>query len=409
MLKKYFQNIFNATKLGDAREESYYPSLKTLVEEWSEKSAKNLQVTTLPKKTEAGNPDFRIWDGRNRIVGYIEAKDPKVEDLDHIENTEQLKRYRGTFHNLILTNFFEFRLYRNGELIDKIKIGRPFIIHELQTIPPVENEEVFIQLLEKFFAFSVPKTTTAKSLAVELAKRTRFLRDNVIAEELKEEKVEGTQTLEGYYKAFKNHLIASLTLEDFSNLFAQTITYGLFAARSRATDGFSRELAYKYIPSTVGILKKVFSFISSSELPKSMEWIIDDIAQILAVSDVRQIIENYYKEGKGHDPIIHFYETFLTEYDPKEREKRGVYYTPEPVVSYIVRSVHKLLKEKFGKEDGFATQSVTVLDPAAGTLTFPAEAIRLAIEEFKGKYGDGGIGGLIKTHILKNFYVVGTL
>jgi len=175
-------------------------------------------------------------------------------------------------------------------------------------------------------------------------------------------------------------------------------------ARSRANKNFNRELAYKYIPPTIGILKKVFQFISSSDLPESMEWIIDDIAEVLANSDVKKIISDFYKEGKGRDPIIHFYETFLAEYDPQEREKRGVYYTPEPVVSYITRSIHKLLKDKFKKEDGFATQSVTVLDPAAGTLTFPAFAINLAISEFKNKYGEGGINSLIKDHLLKNFY-----
>ena len=230
------------------------------------------------------------------------------------------------------------------------------------------------------------------------------MRDNVIEEELREEKTKSTQTLEGFYKAFKDYLISSLTLKDFSNLFAQTITYGLFAARSRAEDGFNRKLAYDYIPHTIGILRDVFRFISSADLPQSMEWIVDDIAEVLDATDVKKIIGDFYKEGKGKDPIIHFYETFLAEYDPKERGKRGVYYTPEPVVSYIVRSVHKLLKEKFGKEDGFATSSVTVLDPAAGTLTFPAFAIHEAVKEYKNKYGEGGVANLIRDHILKNFY-----
>lgn len=404
VIENYLKEIFNTAKKGDAREESYYPNLKNFLENYSGKDNKTFNVTSLPKKTEGGNPDFRVWDGKNKIVGYIEAKDPKVEDLDSIEDLEQLERYRRTFPNLILTNFFEFRLYRNGSLIDRVQIGRPFIIHELRTIPPIENEEEFLKLLGKFFAFSIPKTTTAKSLATELAKRTRFLRDNVIAEELKEEKIKETQTLEGFYKAFKEHLIPLLTLQDFSNLFAQTIAYGLFAARTRAESDFNRELAYKFIPATIGILRDVFRFISSTDLPQSMSWIIDDIAEVLKESQVKEIMENFYKEGKGKDPVIHFYETFLAEYDPKEREKRGVYYTPEPVVGYIVRSIHKLLKEKFGKEDGFATQSVTVLDPASGTLTFPAEAIRLAIQEVKNKYGEGSISSLIKDHILKNFY-----
>lgn len=404
MLDNYFQDIFKTYKTGDATEPSYYGDLKKLLENWSQTKGKNFHVTPLPKRTEAGNPDFRVWDGKAKIVGYVEAKDPSIQDLDSIEDNEQLKRYRNTFPNLILTNFFEFRLYRNGQLIEQVSIGRPFIIHELKTVPPVENQEKFIKLLEQFFSFSIPVTTTAKSLAIELAKRTRFLRDNVIAEELKEENIEGVQTLESFLMAFEEHLIPQLTKQDFANLFAQTITYGLFAARSRAKEDFNRELAYKYIPPTIGILRKVFQFISSSDLPMSMGWIIDDIAEVLANSDVQKIISDFYKEGKGRDPIIHFYETFLAEYDPKEREKRGVYYTPEPVVSFITRSIHKLLKEKFDKEDGFATKSVTVLDPAAGTLTFPAFAIDLAIKEFKEKYGEGGIKSLIKDHILKDFY-----
>src|SRR3990167_7583792 len=404
MLKTYLQDIFNTAKAGDTREESYYPDLKKLLEKWSDKENKNFLITALPKKTEGSNPDFRILTVKKELVGYIEVKNLIVEDLDNIEDTEQLKRYKSTFPNFILNNLFEFRLYRNGQLIDQVSIGRPFIIHQLKTVPPVENQEKFYKLLEQFLSFSIPTTTMAKSLAVELAKRTRFLRDNVIAEELKEENIEGTQTLEGFYKAFKEHLISSLEPNDFANLFAQTITYGLFAARSRAKEDFSRELAYKFIPPTIGILRDVFRFISSTDLPSSLEWIVDDISEVLANADVKKIMTDFYKEGKGHDPIIHFYETFLAEYDPKEREKRGVYYTPESVVGYIVRSIHKLLKEKFGKEDGFATQSVTVLDPAAGTLTFPAEAIRLAVEESKSKYGEGRTRAVIKDHILKNFY-----
>lgn len=412
MLKQYFQNIFNTAKAGDTTEESYYPDLKQLIEAWAEQKGKKFLITPLPKRTEAGNPDFRILTNKRDLIGYIEAKAPTIENLDSIENSEQLKRYRDTFPNLILTNFFEFRFYRKierekpAQLIGKVSIGRPFIIHKLKMVPVPENQEKFFELFEQYFAFATPKTTTAKALAIELAKRTRFLRDNVIAEELEEEKVVGTQTLKGFYYAFKEHLIPTLSPKDFSNLFAQTITYGLFAARSRATDGFNRESAYKYIPHTVGILRDVFRFISSKDLPQSMEWIIDDIVEVLAASDVKNIMDNFYREGKGRDPIFHFYETFLAEYDPEERKKRGVYYTPESVVGYIVRSIHKILKDKFQRDDGFATSSVTVLDPAAGTLTFPAEAIRQATEEYKKKYGAGGISGLIHDHILKNFYAL---
>jgi len=150
-------------------------------------------------------------------------------------------------------------------------------------------------------------------------------------------------------------------------------------------------------------LRDIFHFVSFDP-PEQLQATVDDIAEVLAVADVRSILHQYFKEGKGSDPIFHFYETFLAEYDPKERERRGVYYTPEPVVSYIVRSLNIILKERFGRQDGFATQSVTVLDPAGGTLTFLAEAARLAVEEFVSKYGEGSKAKFIEDHILKHFF-----
>jgi len=406
VLKAYLKKIFEITNRGDAREESYYSALEELLKGYTTSIGKrNVHITTLPKKTEAGNPDFRVWDGKQHIVGYIEAKAPTTDYLDQIETSEQLKRYLHTFPNLILTNFFEFRLYRDGSLKDKVTIARPFIVHKLKTIPPVEKEADFFNLIDKFFSFSFPRVYTAKNLAIELAKRTRFLRDEVVAQELKEEGGEKGGIL-GFYEAFRKYLISSLTKEEFADLYSQTITYGLFAARTRSENSFNRKLAYDNIPHTIGILRDVFKFISQGELPQQMEWIVDDISEVLAVTDVKNILHKYFHEGKGKDPIVHFYETFLSEYDPKTREKRGVYYTPEPVVSYIVNSIHHILKEHFGRKDGFASESVTVLDPAAGTLTFLAEAAKLATEDFVSKYGEGGKENFIKQQILKNFYAL---
>ncbi|MFN3478915.1 MAG: N-6 DNA methylase, partial [Thermodesulfovibrionales bacterium] len=383
MVKKYLKELTRTANRDDAREESYYHFLADLLKEYCNSiNRQDIHITVLPKKTEAGNPDFRVWDGEQHIIGYIEAKAPTVKYLDQIEETEQLKRYLQTFPNLILTNFFEFRLYREGRLIDNVQIARPYVIHRLGTVPPVEKEEEFIKLLEKFFAFSLPKVYDAKNLAVELAKRTRFLRDAVIIEELEEEEKKGKGFILGFYEAFKRYLISGLTREDFADLYSQTITYGLFAARTRTEKGFNRKLAYDRIPKTIGILRDLFKFISLGDLPKQMEWIVDDISEVLAVTDVFNLLDEYFHKHRGKDPVVHFYETFLSEYDPETREKRGVYYTPEPVVSYIVRSLHHILKEHFNKKDGFASPGVTVLDPAAGTLTFLAEAAKLAVEEF---------------------------
>ena len=405
MLKTYLTRLHDIAIRGDAREESFYAPLSELLGAYAKMAGlSKIHITTLPKQTEAGNPDFRVWDGKQHIVGYIEAKEPNVEYLDRVETSNQLKRYRHTFPNLLLTNFFEFRLYRNGVLIDKVSVGRPFFLNQIKVVPPVENEEQFLALLDKYFSFSLPRVHDAKSLAVELAKRTRFLKDEVIAEELREESNGKKGFILGFYEAFKTYLISGVTHEEFADLYSQTVVYGLFAARTRTEGEFNRKLAYDNIPHTIGILRDLFRFISLGNLPKQMEWIIDDIAEVLGVTDVKNLLHRYFHEGKGKDPIVHFYETFLAEYDPKTRERRGVYYTPEPVVSYIVRSLHILLKEQLNRQDGLATESVTVLDPAAGTLTFLAEAATLAVGEFCAKYGGGAKGDFIRGHILKNFY-----
>ena len=307
MLTNYLNNLLNTYNQGDAREESYYKHLENLFLNFAEnKKIKDVHITVLPKKTEAGNPDFRVWDGKNHITGYIEAKAPSVKNLDWIEDTEQLKRYRTTFPNVILTNFYEFRLYRNGELIEKTFIGRPVIAHKLKTTPPVENQTEFFQLLDKFFSFSLPHVRTAKALALELAKRTRFLRDEVISIELEDEEKNGKKVILGFYEAFKKYLIGTLVKKQFADLYSQTITYGLFAARTRAENGFNRELAFKYIPNTIGILRDVFKFISFEEPPKSLQVIVDDIAEVLHVTDVKKILQEYFKVGKGKDAFIHF-------------------------------------------------------------------------------------------------------
>src|SRR3989304_3378717 len=405
MLTWYLKELYKIYSRGDATEESCYYALSGLFQKYAESvGKKNISVTTLPKKTDAGNPDFRVWDGNQHIVGYIEAKAPTNEYLDQIETTDQLKRYLKTFPNLMLTNFLEFRLYRNEDRIERVCVGRPFVLHKLKTVPPVENVPEFLGLLEKFFSFSLPKFYNAESLAITLADKTRFLRDEVITQELREEDEGKRKSITGFYEAFKQYLISDLTKEAFADLYSQTITYGLFASRIRAKNGFNRKLAYDNIPQTIGILRDIFQFISLGNLPKPMEWIVDDISEVLSVADVNNILHQYFHEGKGKDPVIHFYETFLAEYDPETRAKRGVYYTPEPVLSYIVRSLHTILKEHFQRKEGFANETGPVLDPAAGTLTFLAEASKLAVEEFTSKYGKGGTERFIREHILRNFY-----
>ena len=405
----YFKELHAVAHQGDAREESFYPALAAMLKAAADGAGReDVSVTTQPRPTDAGNPDFRLWNGADRIIGYVEAKRPDVE-LDAVEKSEQLTRYRTTFPNLILTNFFEFRLYRNGEWVQTVLAARPSGMGRPHAAPPAEKAVELQALLERFLGFSLPRDFTAESLAVELAKRTRFLRD-VVAEQLALEaerfaieKDMRKIPLTGFFEAFQKYLIGTLTPEDFADFFAQTITYGLFAARIRANGAFSRRTAFFNIPHTIGVLCDLFRFISLDDLPEQLAWCVDDIAEVLAVADAPGILDSYYHQGKGSDPIVHFYETFLAQYDPRLRESRGVYYTPEPVVGYIVRSLHGILKTDFGKFDGLASDGVTLLDPAAGTMTFIARAAALAVAEFEKKYGTGGRADFIRRHILRNF------
>ena len=408
----YFRDLAATARQGDAREESFYPALAAMLKAVAGGGRQHVHVTTLPKPTEGGNPDFRLWNGADRIVGYVEAKRPTEERLDDVENSEQLRRYRSTFPNLLLTNFLEFRLYRNGVREQTVPAARPLVLNQLQTAPPVERPEELAALLERFLDFALPRTFTAESLAVELAKRTRLLRDVVRNQYDAEANDPGM--LRGFFDAFREYLIGSLTPEEFADLFAQTITYGLFAARIRAGEGFNRRAAFDNIPHTIGVLRDMFRFISLGDLPEPLAWCVDDLAEVLAVADGPGILGRYYREGRacprlrsgGSDPIVHFYETFLAQYDPDERERRGVYYTPEPVVGYIVRSLHGLLKSTFGLRDGLASAGVTLLDPAAGTMTFVAQAAQEAVAEFEAKYGSGGTADFIRQHVLRNFYAL---
>ena len=401
----YLNELTAIARQGDAREESFYPALADRLTETARATGKtHVHVTTLPKPTEGGNPDFRLWNGTDRIVGYVEAKKPTEERLDSIESSDQLKRYRDTFPNLILTNFLEFRLYRNGERVQAVSVGRPFVLNALGTTPPLENRAELAALLDRFLDFALPPTFTAESLAVELAKRTRLLRE-VIGEQFERER-NAPGMLSGFFEAFQTYLIGSLTPEAFADLFAQTIAYGLFAARTRAGEGFNRRVAFDNIPHTIGVLRDLFRFISLDDLPAPLAWCVDDLAEVLCVADAPGILNHYYRKGKGGDPIVHFYETFLAQYDPDERERRGVYYTPEPVVGYIVRSLHGLLKTEFDQRDGLASDGVTLLDPAAGTMTFVARAAQQAVAEFEEKYGSGGRADFIRRHVLKNFYAL---
>lgn len=424
IIENYLKEIYQKISRGDAREESFYGILEELIFSFGLDLNKKTAVTTLPKKTEAGNPDFRVWDGQSKITGYIEAKNPSVKFLDEIEITEQIKRYLEAYPNVILTNFFEFRFYRNGVLYGKpVKISDYAFSQKFSKFPIVQNEEEFIKLLTFFFDFTQPRISSSKTLAEILAVKAQIMKDYVVAPSLVEKEENYFLWL---YKSFKTHLIKDLKEQDFADYFSQSFTYGLLIAKYQyeaqqtffgtkvSNLPFTTKTAYDYIQKNFGILREVFQVISTREMPKDLEIIVDDIVDILNNTEIYKTFGQSKKEGKK-DPIFHLYETFLLKYDKEKKIKLGAFYTPLEVVSYIVNSVHVLLKDDklFNASDGLASyksnsleKSITLLDPAVGTGTFFVKAIEKAMEEVKNKYSANlnYESRFIREHILPHFY-----
>ncbi len=280
-----------------------------------------------------------------------------------------------------------------------MEVGRQFTLRSLKFPPSPEKLDAFFELLENFFSFSIPEIQNSSDLSIELAKKTRFL-EHLLQEELLRENEEVTR----FYKAFQEELIETLTKERFADLYAQTITYGLFAARMKVKNGFKRETAWKWIPESLPLLKEIFYSMTGPHFPESLTWIVDDITQVLEKADISSILNEFKTTRWDEDPVIHFYETFLATYNPRERERLGVYYTPLPVVSYIVKSIHELLRDRFKKSEGLATSDVTLLDPAAGTLTFVVQAIKQVQKELEDRKKGGLVKSYIEEHILPHFH-----
>jgi len=375
----YLERISGMERRGEAREESFYPLFADLLEGYAELLGwRGLRVLILPRKTNGCLLDLQVRRGEG-IVGYVEAKPPGT-DLTKIAETDQLQRYCSAFPNLLLTNFRELRLYRGKELAARAEIGRA-------DAGP---------LLDLFWAFAPPATTSAAELAPRMALRTRILADRI------RERLDEDADLQGFHEAFSEHLLAGLTREGFADLYAQTLVYGLLAARWRARDRFDRRIAAESIPATSGLLRDAFRYISLADPSPEVAWIVDEIVDLLAHSSVREMLERSGRRGR--DPVLDFYETFLRCYDAGLRRRRGVYYTPPELVSYVVRSVHRLLQTRLGWRDGLADPRVSLLDPAAGTLTFVVEAIRCAVDEARRTAGGGVVPALVGDHLLRDFH-----
>ena len=413
-INKYLREINDLYTGGRATEHSYRPALKSLLEELL---PDNVSVTNEPARLKCGAPDY-VLTRHNIPLGYIEAKDVG-ERLDDQKHQDQFKRYRDALGNLILTDYLEFRLCRGDKTIAQTTIGK---VQDGQIKPLRPNFAEFVKLIEIFGEYEAQNVTSAKELAQYMASKARLLAD-VINEALDNSRqTPADNNLEGQLGAFKKILIRDIKSKDFADMYAQTIAYGLFTARlydqtqadftARVAEeppvnnqmrlAFSRQRAAELIPMSNPFLRKFFQYIAGYDLDKRIEWIVDDLAGMFNAVNVAELMSNFGKPTQRIDPYIHFYETFLSEYDPALRKGRGVYYTPEPVVQFIVCAVNDLLKSEFNLTKGLADTSTTtitinnshqqvhrvqILDPAAGAGTFLAEVVEQIYEAQSGQQG----------------------
>ena len=361
-------------------------------------------------------------------VGFIEAKnigDKDLEGKSKSVNKEQFDRYKASLNNLIFTDYLDFHLYQDGVFLTKIAIAE---VIDNQIKPITENFETFTNLITDFSSHAGQTIKSSKKLAEMMAGKARLLSDVIEKSLNSDETNEEDSTLKEQMKAFKDVLIHDITPKGFADVYAQTIAYGLFAARlyDPTLNNFSRQEAAELIPKSNPFLRKLFGYIAGPDIDNRIKWIVDNLAEIFLACNVQEILKNYGEATKMEDPIIHFYENFLAEYDPKLRKARGVWYTPAPVVSFIVRAVDDILKTEFDLPQGLADTSKTkvtvntqtpdkrsttrykkieqevhkvqILDPATGTGTFLAEVIKHLNKKFKGQ--EGIWSGYVENHLL---------
>lgn len=366
----YIKRINRLYRSDQTNEHSCRPALHELLEE---EPVNFPYVINEPKQVECGAPDFVVMQG-GLALGHIETKALNT-NLDVVEKTEQLQRYLNGLGNLILTNYIEFRHYVDGEEIGRASLAR-FDAKGCRYLLTKEGEEEVSLLLAGFRdnADKAPKISTGKELARRMAGATRQMRYSILkAIKVEEEEAKKTVGLNKPHmpireqiEAFREVLIHDLSEEDFANMQAQTICYGLYAARMNTDekDTFTRNDAYAKIPSSNPFLARTFVRLAGAELDERTAWAADELVTVLNRTEMDVIRgEDPGRTRKG-DPIIYFYETFLEQYDPKIREERGVYYTPEPIISYIVRSVDEILKSPaFGINEGLrCDERVTASD-----------------------------------------------
>ena len=410
-IKEYISAVNQQFQTGVAREHAYRPALQQLLSTLMPYAI----VTNEPAKVACGAPDYIITEKKTGLpIAFFEAKDIEDSDLDgRRTHKEQFTRYKSSLDTIVFTDYLDFHLYEYGDWVENVRIGE---VRGDKIVFVKENEAKFTEFISHVGNAHPQKITSASKLAAIMASKARLLAETIKQSFSEENNSYDNRKLQGEYEAFKKVLIHDLTTDAFSDIYAQTIAYGMFAARIHDTtpDDFSRMEAATLIPKSNPFLRQIFQSIAGFNIDDRISWIVDDLVATFQTADITKIMGQYSKDDIHNDPMIHFYEDFLAAYDPQLRKAKGVWYTPEPVVKFIVKSVDEILRNDFDLPMGLADASkikwdvvndqysgrkgesktlskefhrVQILDPATGTGTFLAEVIRQVYSKFENMKG----------------------
>ena len=419
ILRKYLTHVESYYKFDTTTEQTYRPPLQDLLKALTS----GITVLNEPKRTTYGAPDYAVLreTGQGPLtIGYVETK--KIgTSLDQIERGEQMGRYLHALDNLVLTDYLEFRWYVKSEKRMVARLapapkGKALILD-------TRGMQATRDLLCSFLEHDAETICRPEELAKRMARTAHMIRDIAVKAFARQE---ASSIMNGLFEAFETVLLPHLSHEQFADMFAQTLAYGLFAARynHKAARPFNRDDAAREIPRTNPFLRDFFATINTKLDEEPFIGFVDELTQVLATTDIDAVLADFGKRTRREDPLIHFYETFLAQYDPRLRELRGVYYTPEPIVSYIVRSVDHLLQKHFDCPDGLADISTVVwpstddqgkvhrehaprvllLDPACGTGTFLYSIVDHIREVYRQSGNRGMWSGYVREHLLPRLF-----
>ncbi|MCK5071177.1 MAG: hypothetical protein KAR01_11560 [Desulfocapsa sp.] len=328
---QYIETVSKRYKSGISTEHTFRTDLESLIREL----VPGVDITNEPSKvTDCGNPDYVITK-RKIPIGFIEAKD-LGKNLKSKQYKEQFTRYKNALDNLIITDYLWFQFFQNGKLVHEIRIGE---IEGNSVKPLADNFAEFQDLILDFCTFIGQTIKSPQKLAEMMAAKARLLQVILDKAVTADEETQENSTIQEQYESFKQVLIHDLKPREFADIYAQTLAYGMFAARLHDTtlDNFSRQEAAELIPKTNPFLRKLFQYVAGYDIDERIRTTVDNLADVFRATNVEELLKNLGQSTHSNDPIVHFYETFLAKYDPKLRKARGVWYTPEPVVNYAVQ------------------------------------------------------------------------